>query len=169
MRIIIGSDHRGYDLKEYIKSFLKELNYSVADFGTNSDKPVDYPIYARKVCNAIMEETGSLGILCCYTGIGMSIAANKVIGIRASLCEDVEKAKLAREHNNPNVLALGAINYLTDGKLDPAKLSKCNDIVRTWLTTDFSNEARYKRRLEQILSIEVPNLYIEEKKREKDF
>ena len=169
MRIIIGSDHKGYGLKEHIKAFLKELNYSIVDFGTNSDKPVDYPVYAKKVCNAIMKETGGVGILCCYTGIGMSIAANKVIGIRASLCEDMEKAKLAKEHNNLNVLALGVINYLTDGKLDPVKLSKCNDIVRTWLTTDFSNEVRHKRRLEQILSIEVPNLYIEEKKQDKDF
>lgn len=169
MKVIVGSDHRGYELKEHIKTFLKELNYDFIDLGTNSDKSVDYPFYAKKVCNAIMKETGSVGILCCYTGIGMSIAANKIVGIKASLCDSIEKARLTKEHNNANLLALGAVDYLTDGKLDPEKLNTCKDIVKTWLTTDFSKEDRHKRRLEQILNIEVPNLYIEEKKKDKDF
>ncbi len=166
MKVFLGSDHQGFELKEYIKFFLKELKYEILDFGTYSTKPTDYPFYAQRVGEAIMRETGNFGILCCYTGIGMSIAANKVTGIRAALCEDVEKARLSREHNDANVLALGACNYITEEKLDGNQLGQCKEIIKIWLNTPFSSEIRHIKRLEQILYIECPELNMPQVKKE---
>ncbi len=108
MKIAIGSDHGGVDLKEEIINFLKSENYDVKDFGTNSKASCDYPDYALKVAEAIVAKEFEFGILVCGTGIGISIAANKVPGIRAALCSDTFSAHATREHNNANILALGA-------------------------------------------------------------
>lgn len=107
MKIAIGSDHGGYGLKENIKARLIALGYSVQDFGTNSRESVDYPIYAKKVCASVLEKTADFGILVCGTGLGMSICANKIKGIRAVTPENTFSAKMARAHNNANVLTLG--------------------------------------------------------------
>lgn len=107
MKIAIGSDHGGYGLKENIKARLITLGYDVQDFGTNSREGVDYPIYAKKVCASVLEKTADFGILVCGTGLGMSICANKIKGIRAVTPENTFSAKMARAHNNANVLTLG--------------------------------------------------------------
>ena len=107
MKIAIVSDHGGYNLKSEIYNYLKE-KYEVKDFGTDSTKSCDYPVYAKPVTEAIQSGDADLGILICGTGIGMSMAANKEKGIRAALCHDTFSAKATREHNNANILCMGA-------------------------------------------------------------
>ncbi len=107
LKIALGSDHGGYRLKEKIKARLALLGVQVEDFGTNSRESVDYPIYAKKVCTAVLEKSVDFGILVCGTGLGMSICANKIKGIRAVTPENTFSAKMARAHNNSNVLTLG--------------------------------------------------------------
>ena len=104
-KVIIGSDHAGFELKEKIKAYLKEQGYKIEDLGTNSKESVDYPLYGKKVAQKVAK-TNSIGILVCGSGIGMTMTANKVKGIRAALCYDQETAILAREHNNSNILCL---------------------------------------------------------------
>src|SRR5207302_8517973 len=106
-RIVIGADHAGYHAKENIKKYLEQAGYAVDDVGTWSEESVDYPDFARAVSERVISGQDQLGILACATGIGMSIAANKVPGIRAALAHDAMTARLAREHNNANVLAIG--------------------------------------------------------------
>src|ERR1044071_7754275 len=106
--IAIGSDHIGYPLKEEIKKYLDELGYAYQDFGTNSSERTDYPLFARDVTSAISAGQADLGILICGTGVGMSITANKVKVIRAVVCSEPYSAMLSRQHNNTNILALGA-------------------------------------------------------------
>jgi len=108
MKIAIGSDHAGYGLKEQIKAYLKSLGYEVKDEGTFHNESVDYPDFSKLVGNDVKSKTADFGILVCYTGIGMSISANKIRGIRAALVTNVENARLTREHNDANVLCLGA-------------------------------------------------------------
>ncbi|HAN21704.1 MAG: ribose 5-phosphate isomerase B [Clostridiales bacterium GWF2_36_10] len=105
--ISIGCDHGGYEIKEAIVAYLKENSIPFIDFGTNSSESVDYPVFAKKVCDSIIKGESSLGILCCGTGIGMSIVANKQRGIRAAVLSDEFSAKSTRAHNNANVLCLG--------------------------------------------------------------
>ena len=138
-KIIIASDHGGYDLKEKIKEYLKELNYEFDDFGTDSTDSVDYTDYAQKVAKEIQKK--GRGILICGTGIGMSIAANRFSGVRATLCHDEETAKMAREHNNSNILCMG-------GRVLDTETAK--KITKVWLETPFSGDERHKRRLEKI-------------------
>ena len=107
-KIAIASDHAGFEYKSAITDHLKKRGYEVIDFGTDSDKSVDYPVYAKKLCSAILSGLCEKGVLLCGTGIGMSMAANRFNGIRAALCPIPEYAKLAREHNNANVLCLGS-------------------------------------------------------------
>ena len=107
MKVAIGSDHAGYDMKENIKKYLISQNVEVVDCGTHSDSSVDYPDYAKAVCTKVSDKETALGILVCGTGIGMSIAANKIHGIRAALCLYPTMAELSRKHNNANVLVLG--------------------------------------------------------------
>ncbi|MCR5457205.1 MAG: ribose 5-phosphate isomerase B [Clostridiales bacterium] len=107
-KIAIASDHAGFEYKSAITDYLKKRGYEVIDFGTDSDKSVDYPVYAKKLCSAILSGQCEKGVLLCGTGIGMSMAANRFNGIRAALCPIPEYAKLAREHNNANVLCLGS-------------------------------------------------------------
>lgn len=106
--ILIASDHAGFILKNKITKYLLDKNISVLDYGTNNQEIVDYPDYAQKVVNGILENSAPLGILICVTGIGMSIAANRVSGIRAALCFDLFMAERARAHNDANILVLGA-------------------------------------------------------------
>lgn len=108
MNIVVASDHAGFALKEKIKDFLKEKGYSVLDCGTDSEASCDYPVFAKALCKEIKEGNAEYGILVCGTGIGMSMAANKVQGIRAALCSDYFSAKFTRAHNDANVMCLGA-------------------------------------------------------------
>jgi ribose 5-phosphate isomerase B len=148
MKVIIGSDHGGFSLKETIIEFLKEGNYEVEDMGTYSTESCDYPNIASKVVKKVLSEDAR-GILVCGTGIGMSIAANKYAGIRASLCSDTFSARMTREHNNSNVLCLGE---RVIGK------GLALDIVKIWLESEFSNNERHQNRLNLINEIESERL-----------
>ncbi len=143
-KIAIGADHAGFELKEKIKENLKELGYEIVDFGTNSTDSVDYPLIAKALATQVSGKNPERGILICGTGIGMSIAANKIKGIIAANCNDVETAKLARQHNNSNVLTIG-------GRILNHDLAK--NIVKTWLETDFEG-GRHQRRIQEIRDLE---------------
>ncbi len=134
--IIIGSDHGGYELKEYLKSELVKKGLEVEDAGTNSSESVDYPIYAGKVAKAIVSGKNKRGILICGTGIGISMAANRFKGVRAALCCTTEMASLTRLHNDSNVLVLGG--RTTDNETASA-------ILDTWLTTAYEGGRHDKR------------------------
>ncbi|MEN3033434.1 MAG: ribose 5-phosphate isomerase B [Aquificaceae bacterium] len=140
MIISIGADHAGFELKELIKKALSSENYKVIDFGTVSQQPVDYPVFARKVCQSVVSQESNFGILICGTGIGMSISANKIRGIRAALCSEEVSARLSRLHNDANVLCLGARILGSELALS---------IVKTWLNTPFEG-GRHQRRIEMI-------------------
>jgi ribose 5-phosphate isomerase B len=144
MRIALGADHAGYELKDKIKLHLQRKGFEVYDDGTNSAESVDYPDYARKVGEDVSRERADMGILVCGSGIGMAIAANKVPGIRAANVNSEYEAQMSREHNNANVLALGARVL----KEDAAFL-----IVDKWLSTQFAG-GRHERRVEKIAAIE---------------
>lgn len=137
----IGCDHGGYALKQEVIAYLKENNIAYEDFGCNSEESVDYPEYAKKVAHAVVDGKCEKGILICGTGIGISIAANKVKGVRAALCHDVFSAKATREHNDANILAMG-------GRIVGPGLAIM--IVDTFLNTEFSNDERHIRRIELI-------------------
>ena len=107
MRFYIATDHAGYALKEYVKEYVSSKGHEIIDLGPDSDARVDYPDFARKCAEAVVSDTGSFGILICGTGIGISIAANKVAGIRAALCHDAYTATMTRAHNDANILAFG--------------------------------------------------------------
>ncbi|PIU22378.1 MAG: ribose 5-phosphate isomerase B [Candidatus Diapherotrites archaeon CG08_land_8_20_14_0_20_30_16] len=141
MTIYIASDHGGFKLKEKIKNHLVKKGFEIKDFGTHSEDSVDYPIFAKKVSNAVTKDSNSKGILVCGTGIGMSIAANKIKGIRAALCWNEETARLSREHNDTNVLCFGQRILGEDLVLK---------IVDVWLNTKFTNEERHIRRLDML-------------------
>lgn len=143
-KIIIGSDHGGYNLKEKIKEVFSKLGYEFEDMGTNTLESCDYPVYAKKVCEKVIETSGR-GILVCGTGIGMSIAANKFKGIRAALCGDTFSARMTREHNDSNILCLGERVTGQDLALD---------IVKIWLNTPFSEGERHIKRINLIREIE---------------
>ena len=143
-KIAIGSDHAGFELKEKIKNHLTHLGYEIVDFGTNSSDSVDYPLIAKEVAKSVATKNPPVGILVCGTGIGMSIAANKVKGVIAAHCYDLETAKLSRQHNNSNILALG-------GRLTDTELAK--GIVDTWLETNFEG-GRHQRRVQEIRDLE---------------
>lgn len=143
-KIFIGSDHGGFNLKEKIKEVFSPLGYEFEDMGTNSLESCDYPVYAEAVSRNVLETNGR-GILVCGTGIGMSIAANKFKGIRASHCTDTFSARMTREHNNSNILCLG--ERITGQDL-------AIDIVKIWLETPFSNGERHTKRLNLIEEIE---------------
>jgi ribose 5-phosphate isomerase B len=145
MKIALGSDHGGFKLKELVKAHLIEKGYEIEDFGTYNEDSVDYPKFALKAALAVSKGQCERGIVICSTGIGISIAANKVGGVRAALCGDLLSARLTREHNNTNVLALGA--FIVGEKL-------ALEIADTWLDTPFSNEARHQRRIDEITDIE---------------
>lgn len=141
--IAIGSDHGGYDLKEEVKKYLAEAGYEYKDMGCDTKAPCDYPVYGRAVAEAVADGSCEKGIVICTTGIGISITANKVPGIRCALCADSTSAKLTRLHNNANVLALGAGIVGNNLALE---------IVKTFLETEFSGEERHQRRIDLIES-----------------
>ena len=144
MKIAIGSDHAGFELKEKITKFLKALNHEYEDFGTDSEESVDYPDYALKVAETVARKECDRGILICGSGIGMCMSANKVPGIRAALCYNVEMARLSREHNDANVLTMGARMIDED---------TTKEIVSVWLKTEFLGE-RHLRRVNKMKDIE---------------
>lgn len=139
MKIAIGNDHGGLTFKGEVLDLLRELGHVVEDFGCNSPESVDYPDYADLVCRAILDSRCQRGILICGSGVGMSMAANRRPGIRAALCQEQFTARMSREHNNANVLCLGA------RVVGP---SLAVEIVRTWLTTGFEG-GRHQRRIEK--------------------
>lgn len=144
MKIAIGSDHAGLNLKNEIIKYLETKNIEVIDEGTYSLDSVDYPDFAKKVCYDFVTGVVDYGILVCYTGIGMSMAANKVKGVRAALVGKVEDAILTKEHNNANVLCLSAKNTKTDLALE---------IVEAFLNTEFTY-GRHERRVQKVMDIE---------------
>lgn len=148
--IAIGSDHAGYFMKEKLKEYLKEKGFAVRDFGTDSAESCDYPDFASKVAHYVAEKK-LFGILFCATGIGMSIAANKVRGIRAARCCTVEDAQFSRRHNNVNILALGARTADTSAAVDTDTAVK---IVDAFLNTGFESGGRHERRVNKIMLIE---------------
>ncbi|GAB6137288.1 ribose 5-phosphate isomerase B [Halanaerobaculum tunisiense] len=144
MKIALGSDHGGYNLKQKIKDLLEDKGLDYKDFGTDSTTSVDYPDFGKQVAQAVADNEFELGILVCGTGIGMSITANKVPGVRAALCHDVFSARATRQHNNSNVLTLGERVIGTEVALE---------IVKTWLETDFEG-GRHQRRVDKITQLE---------------
>jgi ribose 5-phosphate isomerase B len=144
IKLYLGADHGGYNVKEFVKSYLVKQGYTVEDMGTYSKDSVDYPDFAKKVALAVKKDKNSLGILACGTGIGISIAANKFPGIRAALCNDVRCARLSRNHNDANILALAGRPY--NGK-------KVTAIVKAWLSAGFDG-GRHLRRINKIKAIE---------------
>ncbi len=144
MKIAIGCDHRGFDLKEKIKVIITELGHEYIDFGANSNEPVDYPDTAYLAANAVSTKQADKAILACASGIGMSMAANKVKGIRAALCHDELSAQASRGHNDSNVLCLPA---------DQIGESLLRKIVEVWLKTEFMG-GRHQRRVNKIQAIE---------------
>ncbi len=144
MKIALGSDHAGWEVKEKICAFLVQKGYEIIDYGTQSQDSCDYPDFAIAVAQSVSQGTASMGILLCGSGIGMSIAANKVKGIRAALCVNEEMAKLSRLHNNANVLCLGVRTF-------PGNWEQIVDI---WLNTKFE-EGRHQKRIDKIHHIEV--------------
>ena len=140
MKIAVASDHAGYELKQKVIVLLKEIGHQVLDFGTYSTDSVDYPDFAAPAAEAVASTIADMGILICGTGIGMSIVANKIDGIRAADCTSVEMAKMARRHNNANVLTLGS-RILS--------FEEAEQIIRTFLTEDFEG-GRHMVRIEKI-------------------
>ena len=144
MKIAIGADHGGVHLKEHIKEYLKGKGIEVEDFGTTGEESVDYPDYAKKVADVVAGGKFEQGILICGTGIGISIAANKVKGIRAALCGDAFSARMSREHNNANILCMGE---------RVIGVGLAETIVDSWLSASFAG-GRHERRVNKIMELE---------------
>lgn len=140
MKIIIGNDHSAVEMKNELVKFLEELGHEVINVGTDETKSVDYPLFGQAVCKKVLENENSLGIAICGTGIGISIACNKVKGIRAGLCSESFSAKMTRKHNNANVLCLGA-------RVIGIELAK--DIVKTFIEEDFEG-GRHQKRIDML-------------------
>ena len=145
MKISMACDHGGLALKEHLKAHLLERGFEVVDFGTDSTESCDYPDYARPAAEAVASGECDRGILVCTTGIGVSITANKVPGIRCALLSDVMSARLTREHNDTNMMAIGA--GVVGEKL-------ALEILDTWLDTEFSGEPRHQRRIDKVMALE---------------
>lgn len=144
MKIAMGNDHSALEMKNIIKEFVESKGHQVIDLGTNSTESCDYPVYGEMVGRAVASGEADLGIAICGTGLGISLAANKVKGIRACVCSEPYTAKLSRLHNNANVLAFGA-------RVVGSELAKM--IVETWLDAEFEGE-RHARRVNMIMEIE---------------
>lgn len=141
MKIAVACDHGGLDLKNKIIEYLKSEGHEVIDEGTYTKDSCDYPVYAKKAAEDVALKKADRAILCCSTGVGVSIVANKVKGVRCALITDVTSARLTREHNDTNALALGQKNVSFDRGIE---------IVKIWLNTPFSNEERHMRRINMI-------------------
>lgn len=145
MKISIACDHGAYMLKNKVAQHLKDQGHEVVDFGTNGPESCDYPDFAAKAARAVADGTCERGIVLCTTGIGVSITANKVHGIRCALLSDVLSAKMTRLHNDTNMMALGAGIVGENLALE---------IVDTWVATPFSGEARHQRRIDKVMALE---------------
>ena len=145
MRVVTGSDHAGFELKNTIINYIKNLGHEVLNVGTDGPEAVDYPDYAEKVGQAILDGKADRGILICGSGVGASVSANKLPGIRAAICHDSYSARQGVEHDDMNVLVLG-------GRIISSSLAE--DLVRIFLDAEFTDEARHKRRLEKITALE---------------
>ncbi len=139
--LALGCDHGGYDLMQKIIKYLDENNIPYKNYGTFGADSVDYPIYAKKVANAIIDGSANMGVLICGTGIGISITANKFKGIRASLCTNTFMAEATREHNDANILCMGGRVTASNDALE---------IFKTFYNTKFSNDTRHINRIKQI-------------------
>jgi RpiB/LacA/LacB family sugar-phosphate isomerase len=146
MLVAIGADHAGFLLKQDLVAYLKTLNHEVLDLGTNSADPVDYPDFADAVGRAVVVRDAERGLLVCGSGVGASVAANKIPGIRAGLCHDTYSARQGVEHDDMNVLVLGA-------RVIGPELAR--ELVRVYMEATFSGEERHRRRLEKIARLEV--------------
>jgi ribose 5-phosphate isomerase B len=146
MKIVVGADHAGYEAKEHLKRWLGEHGHDVSDVGTHGTASVDYPDYAALVGNAVSQDDVALGLLICGSGIGMSIAANKIPGIRAAHCTDCYQARVAREHNHANVLCMGA---------RVSGFGVMEDTLESFLTHRFEG-GRHVARVQKIQRLEVP-------------
>lgn len=144
MKIAIGNDHTAVELKDIIKEFVVNEGYEVIDFGVNSTDSCDYPVYGEKVGRAVASKEADLGIVICGTGVGISLAANKVKGVRACVCSEPYSAKLSRMHNDSNVLAFGA-------RVVGSEMAKM--ITKEWLDAEFEG-GRHQRRVDLIMDIE---------------
>lgn len=145
MRIAVGADHAGFPLKDGVIKFLKADGHTVTDLGTNNADPVDYPDYARIVGEAVIEGRADTGILLCGSGVGASMAANKIPGVRAALCHDTFSARQSREDDDANVLCLGP-------RVIGPKLAE--ELVRTFLAAKYSGAERHQRRLDKMAALE---------------
>ena len=146
MKTAIGSDHAGYELKTLLAKFLKELGDDVVDVGTHGPEPVDYPDFAEAVAKAILDGRAQRGVLICGSGIGASVAANKIHGIRAGLCHDTYSAHQGVEHDDMNVLVLGA---------RVIGIAMAEELVRAYAGARFTNEERHLRRLNKVKALEA--------------
>ena len=144
MKIAIANDHAAVELKNEVKKYLESLGHTVVDYGTNTSESVDYPKYGQKVALSIVNKENDCGVLICGTGIGISLSANKVDGIRAAVCSEPYSARLSKEHNNSNIIAFGARVV----GVDMAK-----NIVKEWLDAEYQG-GRHEKRLELITKIE---------------
>lgn len=144
MKIAIGNDHGGTDLKWEIKKYLEAKGYEIVNLGTDTKESCDYPVYAKKVADAVIAKEVDCGILICGTGVGISIAANKIKGIRAAVCSDTATARLVKQHNNANILAFG-------GRIVGVELAK--DICDAYLEAEFEGD-RHNRRIAMIHELE---------------
>lgn len=149
MKIIIGSDHAGYDYKTALIELVRSMGHTVQDIGTDSCKSVDYPDYAEKGAKIVASGQADIGILICGSGIGMDIAANKIKGIRSAVCWNEETARVARDHNSANILCLGE-RFLS--------VDQCIEITKVFLNTPLSHDERHLRRIDKIMKIEERNL-----------
>ena len=148
MRIAIGSDHAGFEMKQSLIPFLQDSGHDVIDLGTNTTDPVDYPDYAEKVAVAVRNGEVERGIVICGSGVGASVAANKIPGTRAALCHDTYSAHQGVEHDDMNVLVLGS-------RVIGLELAK--ELVRAFLSAQFTNEERHVRRLNKVKQLEKRN------------
>jgi RpiB/LacA/LacB family sugar-phosphate isomerase len=145
MNIVVGSDHAGFELKEQLKNLLQEQGHGVVDVGTHGTEPADYPDYAEALADKVRDGSAERGILICGSGVGASVAANKIPGIRAGLCHDTYSAHQSVEHDNVNVLVMGA-------RIIGIELAR--ELVRAFLNADYTAEERHERRLGKVLDIE---------------
>jgi len=145
MRVVVGADHAGFELKQTIADFLREENHDVIDVGTTNTDPVDYPDYAEALGKVIIDGKAERGVLICGSGVGASVAANKLVGIRAGLCHDTYSAHQGVEHDDTNVLVLGSrvIAY-----------ALAEELVKAFINAKFTNEERHRRRLEKVKAME---------------
>jgi RpiB/LacA/LacB family sugar-phosphate isomerase len=145
MRIAVGADHAGFDLKQIIAAYLRHRGHQVIDAGTNSDEPVDYPDYAEAVSKVLLDGRAERGVLICGSGVGASVSANKIPGIRAGLCHNTYSARQGVEHDDMNVLVLGA---------RVIGIEMARELVDNFLGAKFHGEERHRRRVEKINALE---------------